>query len=100
MCILGRKVIGQVRDALQSIFPDLQLHSLEDPEGKSTFYFEKGEAKKYNYVNLSGGEKGAFDLLLDFIVRKESYSNAVICIDEPEVHMGLGAQSKLLESPV
>ena len=90
-------VIGQVRDSLQSIFPDLRLYSLEDPEGEGTFYFEKGDAKKYNYVNLSGGEKAAFDLLLDFIVRKESYSNAVMCIDEPEVHMGLGAQGKLLE---
>ena len=90
-------VIGQVRDALQSIFPDLRLHSLEDAEGKGTFYFEKGEAKRYNYVNLSGGEKAAFDLLLDFIVRREYYPNAVMCIDEPEAHMGLGAQSKLLE---
>lgn len=90
-------VIGQVRDSLQSIFPDVRLHSLEDSEGKGTFYFEKGAAKKYDYVNLSGGEKAAFDLILDFIVRKETYSNAVMCIDEPEAHMGMGAQSKLLE---
>ena len=90
-------IIGQVRDSLRSVFPDLQLHFLEDSEGEGTFYFEKGDAKKYNYVNLSGGEKAAFDLLLDFIVRKEYYSNAVMCIDEPEVHMGLSAQSKLLE---
>ena len=55
-------------------------------------------AKKYNFVNLSGGEKAAFDLLLDFIVSgREYYSNAAMCIDEPEVHMGLRAQSKLLE---
>ncbi len=94
---IREQVIGQVRDSLQSIFPDLWLHSLEDPEGGGTFYFEKGVAKKYNYVNLSGGEKAAFDLLLDFIVRREYYPNAVMCIDEPEVHMGLGAQRKLLE---
>ena len=94
---IREQVIVQVRDALQSIFPDLRLHSLDDSEGQGTFYFEKGKAKKYNYVNLSGGEKAAFDLLLDFIVRKEFYSNAVMCIDEPEVHMGLSAQSKLLE---
>ena len=36
------------------------LHSLEDPEGEGTFYFEKGDTKKYNYVNLSGGEKASF----------------------------------------
>ena len=94
---IREQVIGQVRDSLQSIFPDLWLHSLEDPEGGGTFYFEKGVAKKYNYVNLSGGEKAAFDLLLDFIVRREYYPNAVMCIDEPEAHMGLGAQGKLLE---
>ena len=94
---IREQIIGQVRDSLQSIFPDLRLHSLEDPEGGGTFYFEKGVAQKYNYVNLSGGEKAAFDLLLDFIVRREYYPNAVMCIDEPEVHMGLGAQGKLLE---
>ena len=94
---IREQVIGQVRDSLQSIFPDLWLHSLEDPEGGGTFYFEKGGAKKYNYVNLSGGEKAAFDLLLDFIVRREYYPNAVMCIDEPEAHMGLGAQGKLME---
>ena len=95
--VIREGIIGQVRDSLRSVFPDLQLHSLEDSEGEGTFYFEKGDAKKYNYVNLSGGEKAAFDLLLDFIVRKEYYSNAVMCIDEPEVHMGLNAQRKLLE---
>ena len=94
---IREQVIGLVRDSLQSIFPDLRLHSLEDPEGRGTFYFKKGEAKKYNYVNLSGGEKAAFDLLLDFIVRREYYPNAAMCIDEPEVHMGLSAQGKLLE---
>ena len=94
---IRERVIDQVRDSLRSVFTELQLHSLEDSEGEGTFYFEKGDAKKYNYVNLSGGEKAAFDLLLDFIVRKEYYSNAAMCIDEPEVHMGLRAQSKLLE---
>ena len=94
---IREQIIGLVRDSLQSIFPNLRLHSLEDPEGKGTFYFEKGGAKKYNYVNLSGGEKAAFDLLLDFIVRREYYPNAAMCIDEPEAHMGLSAQSELLK---
>ena len=94
---IREQVIGQVRDSLQSIFPDLRLHSLQDPEGRGTFYFEKGAAKKYNFVNLSGGEKAAFDLLLDFIIRREFYPNAAMCIDEPEAHMGLSVQSKLLK---
>lgn len=96
---IREQIIGRVRDSLQSIFPDLRLHFLENPNAKdtSTFYFEKGAAKKYNYVNLSGGEKAAFDLLLDFVVRGKIYSNAAMCIDEPEVHMGLSAQGKLLK---
>ena len=94
---IREQVIGEVRDSLQTIFPNIRLHSLQDPEGKGTFYFEKGTAKKYDYVNLSGGEKAAFDLLLDFIVRKKYYPNAAMCIDEPEAHMGLSAQSKLLK---
>ncbi len=72
------------------------IHS-KTPEGRGTFYFEKGTAKKYNFVNLSGGEKAAFDLLLDFIIRREFYPNAAMCIDEPEAHMGLSVQSKLLK---
>ena len=94
---IREQVIGLVRDSLQFVFHDLRLHSLDDPEGKGTFYFKKGTAKKYNYVNLSGGEKAAFDLLLDFIVRRKYYPNAAMCIDEPEAHMGLSAQGKLLE---
>ena len=94
---IREQVIGRVRDSLQSIFPDLCLHSLQDPEGRGTFYFEKGTAKKYNFVNLSGGEKAAFDLLLDFIIRREFYPNAAMCIDEPEAHIGLSVQSKLLK---
>ena len=94
---IREQVIVQVRDALQSIFLTYGCILSTIRKARGTFYFEKGKAKKYNYVNLSGGEKAAFDLLLDFIVRKEFYSNAVMCIDEPEVHMGLSAQSKLLE---
>ena len=41
------------------------------------------------YKNLSGGEKAAFDLLLDIYRQKENLTHdAVMCIDEPEVHMG------------
>ena len=37
--------------------------------------------------------------LIYFLIlcQKEYYSNAAMCIDEPEVHMGLRAQGKLLE---
>ena len=45
-----------------------------------------------------GGEKAAFDLILDLIVRKREYNNTVFCIDEPESHMNTRLQAALLET--
>ena len=44
-----------------------------------------------------GGEKAAFDLLLDIFVKKAEYNDTVFCIDEPEAHMNPKLQGKLLE---
>ena len=38
-----------------------------------TFYFKKGIIEKYHYKNLSAGEKSAFDLILDLIIKQEYY---------------------------
>ena len=94
---IREQVIGLVRDSLQSIFHDLRLHSLDDPEGKGTFYLRKELLKSIIMSIYLGVRKQLFDLLLDFIVRREYYPNAAMCIDEPEAHMGLSAQGKLLE---
>jgi hypothetical protein len=79
------------------LFPDLLLNSLGNPLDKGTFRFDKGSAKGFEYKNLSGGEKAAFDLILDIVVKKGSYKDAIYCIDEPEAHMNPRLQGKLLE---
>ena len=96
---ITQRVTGEVCNALREVFGDLELSSLHSPYTASagTFHFSKGKAKNYDFKNLSGGEKAAFDLLLDFFIKKERFSDAVICIDEPELHMGLAAQGKILE---
>jgi hypothetical protein len=54
-------------------------------------------SRSYHYKKLSGGEKDAFDLLLDFIVKSESFDATVFCIDEPDLHMHTRLQASLLE---
>jgi hypothetical protein len=62
-----------------------------------TFFFDKGTSAGYHYKNLSGGEKAAFDLLLDFIVKSEAFDDTIFCIDEPELHMHTRLQGRLLD---
>lgn len=89
--------IGEIRDALRRIFPDLKLNSLGNPLTMGTFKFDKGASSGFLYRNLSGGEKAAFDLLLDIIVKKREFDDTVFCIDEPEAHMNTRLQGALLE---
>jgi len=94
---LREELIGKVRTSLQNVFEDLNLSSIGDPLRNGSFYFEKGISKDFHYKNLSGGEKSAFDLILDLIIKSSYYPNAVLCIDEPETHMHTRLQSKLFE---
>ncbi|WP_186069227.1 AAA family ATPase [Burkholderia gladioli] len=90
------RIIGEVSEPLRRIFPDLKFVGLGNPLTEGTFKFEKGTVKNFDYKNLSGGEKAAFDLLLDIVVKKASYADAIYCIDEPEAHMNTRLQGALL----
>ncbi|HEY4289719.1 MAG TPA: AAA family ATPase [Puia sp.] len=61
--------------------------------------FRKGNSK-INYDLLSHGEKQVVILLLNFIVRKEQYQDAIIYIDEMDCHLNTALQSKLLDEIV
>lgn len=93
---LRKELIGKIQSSLHSVFEDLDLSSIGDPLVNGSFYFTKGVSKDFPYSNLSAGEKSAFDLLLDLIIKSIYYKNAVFCIDEPESHMHTSLQSKLL----
>jgi len=90
------QAIGEISRAVGRLFPDLKLHTLGNPLQDGTFTFAKGAIQKFSYKNLSGGEKAAFDLLLDFIVKKTTYDDTVYVIDEPEAHMNTRLQGALL----
>ncbi len=69
------------------------------PFSNGKLIFRKG-ASKVNYDLLSHGEKQVVILLLNFIVRKEYYNDAIIFIDEMDCHLNTSLQYKLLEEIV
>ena len=93
---LREELIGKIRESLHNVFDDLQLTSIGDPLVNGSFYFTKGNSENFHYKNLSAGEKSAFDLLLDIVIKSVYFENTVYCIDEPESHMHTALQSKLL----
>jgi predicted ATPase len=97
---LREELIGQVRSSMQAVFGDLVLNNISDPLGAGAFYFDKGTARSYHYKNLSGGEKAAFDLLLDIHVKKKFFPDAAYCIDELETHLHTKVQGRLLKEIV
>ena len=91
------EIIADIRDSVHKLFPELTLNSLGNPlGGKATFRFKKGNVDQFTYENLSGGEKSAFDLILDLIIKRQEYDDTVFCIDEPESHMNIRIQRELL----
>lgn len=89
-------IIAPVRDPIMRMFPDLRLNGLDDPMEDGTFRFSKGTSKRFHFKNLSGGEKAAFDLILDLVIAIETYDDTLFCIDEPEAHMNTRVQAELL----
>ena len=94
-----RQLLGPLQESMSRLFfdPLLVLDNLGNPLEGRNFTFTKGISGGFPYMNLSAGEKSAFDLLLDIHVKSAVYSNTVYCIDEPEVHMGTRLQGDLLE---
>ena len=92
----GEQILGDIRNALSTLFPKLKLDSLGNPLEDGTFRFTKGVSKGFAFQNLSGGEKAAFDLILDLVIARRVYNNTIFCIDEPESHMNARLQAELL----
>ena len=90
--------LRELQDAISDIFPNLALQDFGGITGGGGFRFSKGMVEDFHHKNLSGGEKAAFDLLLDMFVKREEYQQAVYCIDEPEAHAAVGIQGRLLNA--
>jgi len=93
---LREELVGKLKESMTRVFPDLLLDNLGDPLSDGQFCFAKGSIKDFAYKNLSGGEKGAFDILFDLIIKTQEFNNTVIAIDEPDLHMHSSLQRNLL----
>ncbi|RYE17116.1 MAG: chromosome segregation protein SMC, partial [Sphingobacteriaceae bacterium] len=101
-----RNFIEPLNTSLLKIFgadekTTIQIAEFEDATTNESakLIFRKGESK-INYDLLSHGEKQVVILLLNFIVRKEFYENAIIFIDEMDNHLNTTLQYALLEEIV
>ena len=93
------KIIKDVRDepiniinnALINIFKNLKLQSGDILYKNHNFIFSKKKSdhntEDIYYKNLSAGEKGVFDLVIDIVIKREIYKSSTYCIDEPEAHI-------------
>ena len=97
---LRDELIGGIRASMSNVFGDLTLNNITDPLGAGAFFFRKGTVASYHYKNLSGGEKAAFDLLLDLHIKKPQFPDAIYCIDEIDVHLHTEVQGRLLREMV
>jgi hypothetical protein len=87
----------KLQQSISKLFSGLELDSPGNPFDEGTFFFSKGDIKRFKYVNLSSGEKSALDLLLDLFIRGPSYKGGVYCVDEPEAHMNTNLHGLLLQ---
>jgi predicted ATPase len=97
---LREELIGQVRASMEGVFGDLILNNITDPLGEGSFFFKKGATESFHYKNLSGGEKAAFDLILDLHIKKKYFDEAIYCIDEVESHLHTRLQGRLVRELV
>lgn len=98
-----KELIQPLNESLINVFGTdnnltLSLIDIEDaiaPE-PAKLIFQKGNSK-INYDLLSHGEKQVIILLLNFIVRKKQYQDAIIYIDEMDCHLNTALQETLLK---
>ncbi len=76
----------------------IRIAEFEDatPQAPAKLIFIKGDSK-INYDFLSHGEKQVVILLLNFIVRKDYYKDAIVFIDEMDLHLSTKLQYDTLK---
>jgi energy-coupling factor transporter ATP-binding protein EcfA2 len=103
---LRDSLIEPINQALQRVFgsvgPTPQMINFREPESPSQaiqYFFRKGD-HEFAYDVLSFGEKQVFAVLLNLFVRKDKLQDAVIFIDELDLHLNTALQYALLQEIV
>jgi hypothetical protein len=90
-------IVGELNRALQNCL-NLEITSIGNVEqDKGSLYFKKNDSGiMFKFDLLSSGEKEVVDLLLDLYIRKDTYTDTIYIIDEPELHLNTAIQRALL----
>jgi hypothetical protein len=97
------KVIDPINEAFTRIFGEnqntfLKLENIIPPlEGKvAEITFNKGNSF-FQYNQLSAGEKEIFNILINFVARKEYYTDSIFFFDEIDLHLNTKLQYTFLK---
>lgn len=91
------EVLGQLNNILKECL-SIEITDLGDiMDGRGKLFFKKpDQGASFDYNLLSSGEKEVVDILLDTFLKRDTYSDSIYCIDEPELHLNTSIQRKLL----
>lgn len=94
-------VLGELNNSLRDVLEITISNHGDILDGKGTLYFKKrGQDNEFEFNVLSSGEKEVVDILIDIFVKKESFTETIYIIDEPELHINSGIQRRLLNKLV
>lgn len=103
---IAKQFITPLNGALERVFgatgPFPQMNNFREPESREMapeFMFRKGPFE-FGYDMLSLGEKQVFAVLLNLFVRKDKLQDAIVYIDELDLHLNTALQFALLEEIV
>jgi AAA15 family ATPase/GTPase len=101
--VLRERYIVPINKALANIFGEEQSTSLSlinislpTIDDFLEITFKKGTSE-FGYELLSSGEKEIFGILLNLLVRRESFQDTIYFIDELDVHLNTSLQYSLLK---
>lgn len=99
---IREKYLVEINGSLKRILGDLQISHIGNPQDsqRNQLYFQKGTVKEFPFKNLGSGEKEVVDLIIDFIIKKQTFSETIYCIDEPDLHINTAIQSNLFKELV
>lgn len=96
---IREKYLIEINASLKKILGDLQISDLGDPldNQRNQLYFSKGLVTQFPFKNLGSGEKEVVDLIIDFVIKKQTFNDTIYCIDEPDLHINTAIQSNLFK---
>lgn len=94
---IREKYTSGINTILQRVL-EIQISDIGDPlSGKGQLCFSKGASLNFPFKNLGSGEKEVVNMVFDLVLKSKVFSDTIICIDEPELHINTSIQAKLFE---